>query len=124
MQINYDWPKLTLESFRRLPIDMRIALVDHVRKLYDENDDARQAADEIRELIKKAPGDWVSPYHHGWGTGIRNYMRELYTDDELPNTPYDDDRGEFKNYDDYYIGIVEVALKEGIYHMLNDKEKV
>lgn len=25
---------------------------------------------------------------------------------------------------DYYVGIVEVALKEGIYHMLNESEKI
>lgn len=123
MHTDYDWIQLTLDSFRRLPVDMRIALVNHVRSIYNE-DDAKAAGEEIRELIKEKSGDWNGPYHHGWGMWMRNMLRDVYSDDELPSTPYDDDRGEFKNYDDYYTGIVEVSFKEGIYHMLNEDEKI
>lgn len=57
------------------------------------------------------PATWSA--HHGFGTGIRNLLRnEEYgagiKDDELPAAPYED--GEtHKNWDDYYVAAIEAA---------------
>lgn len=60
--------------------------------------------DEIIETTKgfhsKDPKTWWATYHHGWGTGIRNYLRDkVCRDDELPS----------ENWDDYYIQLFEMA---------------
>lgn len=59
----------------------------------------------IQEHIKENPVFWVAPYHHGWGTAIRNLLRDkVCTDDKLPGSPED------KNWDNYYVYLVEVAI--------------
>lgn len=55
---------------------------------------------EIKELHKADPKKWWALGHHGWGTRIRNYLRgKVCLDDELPS----------KNWDDYYVQLVEIA---------------
>lgn len=57
---------------------------------------------DIRNLIKNDPNEWISSYHHGWGTGVRNLLRENgLTDDLTPDG----------NWDDYYVMVVEEAVK-------------
>lgn len=49
---------------------------------------------------KDDPIHWWASYHHGWGTAIRNSLRDhVCTDAELPSG----------NWDDYYIQLVEIA---------------
>lgn len=70
----------------------------------------RALTPELQEKIKKAyreHGDkWIftmgSRGHFGIGVALRNYLRLIYKDYELPEEP--------KNWDDYYIGVVEYAL--------------
>lgn len=46
------------------------------------------------------PAEWWAFYHHGWGTAIRNSLRDhVCKDDQLPSG----------NWDDYYIQLVEIA---------------
>lgn len=55
---------------------------------------------EITKAYKNDPKTWWAAYHHGWGTNIRNSLRDnVCRDDELPS----------KNWDDYYVQLVEVA---------------
>lgn len=57
-------------------------------------------ANEIKELHAKDPRTWWALAHHGWGTRVRNFLRDkVCRDEELPS----------KNWDDYYIQIVEIA---------------
>ena len=46
------------------------------------------------------PVHWIGLNHHGWGTGIRNLLREkVALDDALPTG----------NWDDYYVQAIEAA---------------
>jgi len=55
---------------------------------------------DITEAHEKDPETWWALYHHGWGTNIRNYLRDnVCLDDKLPTN----------NWDDYYIQFVEMA---------------
>ena len=58
--------------------------------------------EEIRGMIRNDPNNWIGMHHHGWGTGVRNLLREKGLPDNL--TPDG-------NWDDYYIMVVEEALK-------------
>ena len=62
----------------------------------------QEARDEIRALIDKGGlSHWIGGIHHGWGTAVRNLLRENgFTDDMLPD----------KNWDDYYGQMVEIAV--------------
>jgi hypothetical protein len=55
----------------------------------------------IKEEHKKDPKTWWAFYHHGWGTAVRNALRDkVCLDKELPSG----------NWDDYYIQIIEIYL--------------
>lgn len=55
----------------------------------------------IEEIKEKGLMDWAIPHHSFWGMSIRNNLREAgLTDDLLPD----------KNWDDYYIQVIEYAL--------------
>lgn len=57
--------------------------------------------EKIRAKIQKDPQRWWVGYHHGWGTNIRNMLREGgHGEKEL----------EVANLDDVYIGLVEEAV--------------
>jgi hypothetical protein len=60
-----------------------------------------------RKLHTADPEKWWALYHHGWGTGIRNFLRDkVCLDDQLPSG----------NWDDYYIQLWEMAC--GLREML------
>lgn len=55
----------------------------------------------IKQDYENDPETWWTTHHHGWGTGIRNYLRKhVCLDNVLPTG----------NWDDYYIQIIELAL--------------
>lgn len=55
---------------------------------------------KIVEEYTKDQETWWALYHHGWGTAIRNHLRDtVCLDDRLPD----------KNWDDYYIPLVEIV---------------
>jgi hypothetical protein len=55
----------------------------------------------IKQEFNKDSDTWWASHHHGWGTGIRNLLRDnVCSDDRLPS----------KNWDDYYIRLVEIAV--------------
>lgn len=48
--------------------------------------------------------------HHGWGTAIRNVLRDAgIGDNQLPAAPYENGQTH-QNWDDYYIAAVEAAV--------------
>jgi hypothetical protein len=57
----------------------------------------------IRAAIAKDPYTWWSLYHHGWGTAIRNLLR---------NHGFGEKETGIENLDDVYIQLVELAVKE------------
>ncbi len=62
---------------------------------------------EIREEAIKDPHGWWVPHHHMFGTQIRNLLREVVVDDQLPPVDY---AGQLVcNWDDYYVAAIEEA---------------
>jgi len=83
------------QELSRLSLEIINVSVDKLRELITIKD-----ASKIREEHKKDPDTWWAAYHHGWGTAIRNYLRDkICLDDQLPSG----------NWDDYYIRLVEKA---------------
>lgn len=57
----------------------------------------------IRGAIEMYGENWVSGYHHGWGTGVRNLLRVH---------GYGEQYFWVHNLDCIYVALVEEALKE------------
>jgi hypothetical protein len=57
----------------------------------------------LRILIERDPEGWFAMYHHGWGTAIRNVLRQKGFGEEYFN---------INNLDDIYVELVEDAVKE------------
>ena len=69
--------------------------VEELKTILDRNE-----IEQIKEAHKEDPETWWALYHHGWGTAIRNFLRNnVCKDDELPSG----------NWDDYYIQVVELV---------------
>ena len=67
---------------------------------------------KIVQLVHEQPGDWIAPYHHGWGTWARNQLRKRVGPDAiLPAPEYYPDATE-GNWDDYYAQAFERAVHE------------
>lgn len=124
------------ERWQDMDPDMRRRAADSIRGVLSEEDQelirrkhAEHGHSWIHHLIE-IPADELETYsrvlgdeggvtfktwsaHHGWGTGIRNLLRnEEYgagiSDDELPFAPYEN--GSYQNWDDYYCQAVEAAV--------------
>jgi hypothetical protein len=85
------------EKWAELSDDVKTKAVAIIQAEFTED-----LKEEIRGMIRNDPNDWCSLYHHGWGTGVRNLLREKgLTDDMTPDG----------NWDDYYVMVVEEAVK-------------
>lgn len=60
--------------------------------------------DSVKTIVQEwshNPETWWAMAHHGWGTSVRNSLRDnVCLDDKLPSG----------NWDDYYIPLVEIAV--------------
>jgi|GEM_PF-3059140 len=82
-------------SLMELDIHIIAEGVNHLRKILDSD-----TVQQIKMKHEKDPKNWWAFHHHGWGTAIRNSLRDnVCLDDKLPS----------KNWDDYYIQLVELA---------------
>jgi hypothetical protein len=101
-----------------VPEELKEKIVAHLREKLDAGtfDFIRESITAYgrHEWIHKA-GDRFS-LHFGWGMAIRNLLREVVKDSELPEAPYDwlviegsDVPPATKNWDDYYVQALEAA---------------
>jgi hypothetical protein len=95
------------ENWSRVDPHKRLVLARHLRLVILAED---QVA--LKEMFEK--GDFDGWFHFEGGMAVRNTLREVMKDDELPGVKYDGDR-EFKNWDDFYMAALRqaVAPKEG-----------
>lgn len=84
------------EKYKEIP---SVFLNDCVNFLKSELSDETKTS--IVELYNEKGSNWIDGHHFGWGMSIRNLLRENgFADDMLPD----------KNWDDYYIQVVECAI--------------
>lgn len=88
-----------------LPNDLRLKAVRHLRdKLHPVT------LKEVREAHEKDPEKWWAGFHMFGGMAIRNLLRDVIKDDELPGNKWSGEDGqEYRNWDDYYIEVLEEA---------------
>jgi hypothetical protein len=85
------------EKLSEIPKDFLEECVKLIQKEFEQEeiDEIKNAYEQDGEI------EWAIPYHHGWGTNVRNLLRqEGCLDYKLPD----------KNWDDYYIQVIELAL--------------
>lgn len=80
-----------------LPPGQRNRIVRHLQQA----DSFTVVKDKIAEAMAEDPESWAVEYHFGWGMAVRNLLRDVYADVELPTG----------NWDDYYIPAVEAAVR-------------
>jgi hypothetical protein len=107
--------KKTLQEFAeknwaRVPDDKRKACVEHLREIMPQD-----MTDYVRHSF--TGGDELHAwFHFSEGMGIRNALREVMKDDELPKVKYSGGGDyEYSNWDDFYMAALRqaVAPKEG-----------
>ncbi len=115
-----------------MPLDLKQRAVDHIKANLTE-DQLRQ----IREWHEEFGSEWATAdltppdkkkeqedaagfslpfvFHMGAGMGIRNLLREVIKDEELPDArglgwpDYDDSPEPVRNWDDFYTQVLEAA---------------
>ena len=90
------------EKLKEMPEEVRNQAVEFLKTLFDQ-----ETVKEITEAYKEDPEEWWVGHHFFWGMAVRNALRTKagLSDDLLPD----------KNWDDYYVPCVELAL--GFYTM-------
>lgn len=74
-----------------------------VQCLKDELHEHYEIVEWIKSQYEKNPLNWIhlEHQHHGFGMGIRNFLRDKgFKDDVLP----------ISNWDDYYVQVIELAV--------------
>ena len=89
--------------WKAIPEDQQRGIVDFLQKNLDSN-----VLTKIKEEHSKDPSNWGAKYHMFSGMGVRNLLRDIMKDDELPLAPYPDGMS-FSHWDDYYIQALEAA---------------
>jgi hypothetical protein len=95
-----DWYDARWQS---IPAETRERIVGHLRANLTGGQ-----LEQIRELHSADPDRWAHPFHLLGFMAVRNLLREIIRDDELPDAPYPG--GEtHRNWDDYYVQALEAA---------------
>lgn len=111
-----DWPQRHLESCLTLSPEIRKKCVEAFRA--ELNDSATQ---DFQARIRHDPATWWAAGHMFWGMSVRNFFR---TECKVPDDLLPDFQGGGQNWDHHYIGIVEVAVKAGIYDLLPEDQRI
>lgn len=83
------------KMFEQLPKWIADKSIEYLTAILPQKD-----IDDIRDDYKKDPDTWWASVHFSWGMSIRNRLRDnVCLDEELPS----------KNWDDYYVRLVEMA---------------
>jgi hypothetical protein len=99
--------KFAEDNWARVPDDKRKACVEHLREILPQ---------DLTDYVKQSFTDLHSWFHFSEGMAIRNALREVMKDDELPKVKYPGGGDyEYSNWDDFYMAALRqaVAPKEG-----------
>jgi len=87
------------EKLYSLDLEQRAKMVAALRGLFH----GTPTAETIRERIAQDPLRWWVDLHFSWGMAVRNALRDLgYTEAAIG----------VENLDDYWVGLVELAVQE------------
>jgi hypothetical protein len=105
---NNEWlQQKSEENWARVPEEKRKLCVEHLRSLILPDEE-----EELRGMFET--GNFDGWFHFGGGMGIRNVLRQVMKDGELPGVEYEGGL-EYQNWDDFYMAALRqaVAPKEG-----------
>lgn len=88
------------QNWSRVPEADRARCVEHLRRWIKGPDEWREAMEE--------PG-----FHMFSGMRVRNALRDMLKDDELPAVDYPDGHA-YRNWDDFYMAALREALSLSI----------
>jgi len=116
----------TRENWERVDPALRQKCIVQLRTLPDD------IKADLTRVIQEHPNDWYAQdmtplaerkrikaeygfyipdvFHFNLGMGIRNYLRDVVRDDELPFVEYEGGHS-YQNWDDFYTAAIEDALK-------------
>jgi len=93
--------QVSTDNWNKIPKEKRDLCLNHLRTTIPET--------TMAELKKY----WdAAGFHFAGGMWIRNKLREVMADDELPGIFYKDAGAEMHNWDDFYMGALEELLKD------------
>lgn len=81
------------------------SLSDHQKSLIVEHLRKIKNIKEVDEAIDEPF------FHFSGGMGVRNYLREIIKDDELPFAPYPNGQS-YQNWDDFYQRAIKEAASD------------
>lgn len=91
-------PEWYAARWESVPKTQRKKIVDHLKKL-----------DNLRDIYEGSRSDpW---FHHSSGVMLRNYLRRVVRDDQLPAAPYPNGMS-YTNWDDFYLQALKEAVSE------------
>jgi len=86
-------------NWNKIPEDRRKKCIDHLKRKIPP------------EVLQGWKNDGVGKRFHFWGgMAVRNTLREVMLDEELPAVPYDGGES-YSNWDDYYTGALQELLE-------------
>jgi len=92
-----DWYEYHTKKLNEMPQDFLKESVEYLKNIFIKEGSAQSILDAYNQDNEK----WWVGSHFYWGMSIRNSLREGgFLDDKLPD----------KNWDDYYIPVVELAV--------------
>lgn len=102
-----DLDKWSLENWKKVPQKDRDACIRLIHSYVD--DDVLSVWKEQYKLGLDIGGDY---FHFGGGMALRNLLRGVIKDDELPGVFYEQYNDTMYNWDDYYMGALIDALEK------------
>ena len=101
----------SIANWSRIPEADRKRCVDHLRPWLMATDDGVAELARWRRQVKKGRviGEGDSWFHFGTGMAIRNRLRDVLKDDQLPSIGTGGTQG---NWDDFYIGAIHALVTE------------
>jgi len=103
-----DHDQTVLDNWNRLSEDIRSRCVDLLRSKTPSDMMGRWKDQHARRIRIGSDDPW---FHMGIGMQVRNAMRSILKDDELPFVKYDDGN-EYQNWDDFYGGALQQLITE------------
>jgi hypothetical protein len=98
-----DWIEENKQRLQELPPDIRKKSIRFLSEFLTP-----EQKRYFQEKMEENPHEWWAQqgWHFRGGMYIRNKLREVALDDALPSG----------NWDDYYIAVMEEAIRSGSYH--------